>query len=139
MYDLIPRNKNVNSFSIDGFSWPLMLNEGVGLIIGAMEGVNPSTDIYELRKGCNPYGNDGFRVTSKEAWAMAKAARNLVSGYRYIQKIWDEFSDEEKEWRYENNKNLHNFKYKEPVNEEFLEKVLSFADFAEKSGGFTIE
>lgn len=115
-----------------------MLGEGVGLIIGFMKGRTPAEYTFIPRNGLDPHSNEGFRVTADEAKAMAKAARALVSGYKFIEKQWNELTEEQREKDYKHNETSTSFRYKTPIRGDFLQTALEFADFAEKSGGFTI-
>lgn len=135
-YDFEPRWKNIEWFTLGACSWPWMLNEGLGLIIGVMEGKNPGSYICIPRNGLSPYDNEGFPVSAEEARMMAKAARALVACYKRLQKEWDELSPDERDGDYEYNEK-HKL-YKIPIREDFLEKALKFAEWAEKSGGFRI-
>jgi hypothetical protein len=137
-FDLEPRWKKQEWFYIGAFIWSWLLGEGVGLIIGTMNGMSPAEYTFIPRKGLDPHHNKGFRVTAEEAQMMAKATRALVAGYNSIESQWDNLSDREREEQYRNNEGLHSFKYKAPVREDFLESALKFADWAEKSGGFRI-
>jgi hypothetical protein len=137
-FDLKPRNKNHPWFSMGVFVWSWLLNEGVGLVIGTMSGMEPCEYYFTPRKGLDPNLNDGFRVTAIEARCMAAAARTLVAGYKQIEKEWSTLTEAEREeqYRYANTPRI--YKYRPPVKKSFLEIAQQFADWAEKSGGFTI-
>lgn len=137
-YDLKSRWKNNEGLYIGAFIWSWMLSEGVGLILGSMDGRSPGTYTFIPRNGLDPHSNEGFRVTADEARAMSKAARALVSGYKFIEKQWNELTDEQRERDYKHNETSTVFKYKTPIRNDFLQKAIEFADWAEKSGGFEI-
>ena len=134
-FDLYPRHKKAGNFHAGAFSWHWMLNAGVGLAVGYGEGYSPAHFVYEKRADglCIGY-NDGARVTAKEAKQMAQLARWV---HRH-QKALAECFDREPEVRKNEMLQNHTGLYKLPVREEFVSKLLSFADWAEKSGGFTV-
>lgn len=135
-YDLVPRNKEVGTFSFGIFSWSWMMLSGVGLVIGCGQAMKPLTEIHRGRDGeGTPFSNDGYRVTALEAKMMAAAARGLVGIQRCINKEWESLTGEQRE----NAKRLAEDKiYKPSVRDDFIEKAEKFADWAEKSGGFRI-
>lgn len=134
-YDLRARNKGVATFSIGAFSWPWMLENGVGLPICHGRGVTPASFVYKTRPDgkCVAY-NDGARVTAKEAKQMAQIAR-WVADYQYtLHELWMQQTEEERGHQANNNHRLYNV----PVRRDWVDKLRAFADFAEKSGGFRV-
>lgn len=137
-YDLKPRNKNLEWFSMGAFSWSWMLNAGVGLVIGTGNAIEPAQYSYVPdKKGASPQSNDGYYVTSKEAKTMAIVARGLVRVERFKADQWGKYSPEmQKEMQGWNGKYKT---YNMPVRSDFIDKAEKFADWAEKSGGFWIK
>lgn len=139
-YDLYPRNKNVDDISFGIFSWPIILHEtGMGYVLGFGNAKNPGQYIYSSGKKGSPLSNDGYKVTSKEAKAMALVARGYVSVKKFINKEWEELSESERKLHKEIKSIVDNrLIYNQQTSNEFLSKIELFADFAEKSGGFCI-
>lgn len=133
-YDLRPINKKIGGIRFGAFVWPDMLREtGMGYVLGYGKGIEPFTYVYNTGNNGSPSSNDGYRVYAAEAIAMAKVARGYVSVHRFINKLYDEMPPEKRE-KYEGNKIV----YGQPECEAFLRKLEEFAEFAEKSSGFTI-
>ena len=136
-YDLKPKNKELEWFTMGAFSWSWMLDAGVGLVLGQGKGIKPATYRYiPDKKGASPCSNDGFHVTSKQAKIMAHVTRGLVSVERGKVEEWERMSEEERkqmeDW------NVTRSIYNLPVRSDFIDKAEKFADWAEKSGGFRI-
>lgn len=138
-YDLNPINKALNSLSIGAFSWPIFLQDtGMGYVLGYGSGFKPGSYVYNDGNNGSPVSNDGYKVTSSEAKAMAKVARGYVSVQRFVNKEWEVLSEEEAKQCEESN-NRHSFKiYRSKMHEDHLVWLEKFADWAEKSKGFTI-
>jgi len=134
-YDLRPRNKKVDGFSMGAFSWSWMLENGVGLPVGYGPGFAPAQFIYRARPDglCIGY-NDGARVTAAEAKEMAKVARWVADYQDDLYAQWMKEPEESRQRMQDNTNRL----YKCPVRRDFVEKVRAFAEWAEKSGGFTV-
>ena len=138
-YNLIPRNKKIESMSIGAFSWPVMLQDtGMGHILGYGKGVSPGTYIYSPRgKGGSPVSNDGFKVSSFEAKAMANCAWGYITVKKFINSEYEKMDEEDVK-----TKKTYTFEgikmYEQPVGDSFLEQLDKFAVFAESSGGFSI-
>jgi hypothetical protein len=110
-----------------------MMNAGVGLILGTGPARKPASFSYVPdAKGRCPNYNDGFRVTADESRAMAMAAAGLVRVERWVAEEWNKLSEAERAdaERYEF--------YKKPVRADFIDKTQAFAEWALKSGGFSI-
>lgn len=140
-YDLKPRNKKIDGIRIGTFSWPMYLQlTGMGYLFGYGESMNPAEYVYQTRGKdlSSPVSNDGFRVTSDEAKIMAKIARGYISVNRWIQKEWEKFPEEEQERRKAINAFDGKYTFKKPLHSDHLDKLEIFAEFAENSGGFTI-
>jgi len=137
-FDLVSRNKKLNSFYMGSFSWSWMLDAGVGLVLGAGRGVEPATCIWlPDNKGRSPYYNDGFRVTAAQARAMALAARGLVAVKESINDTWASL-DAITADKYKRADVLGLSLYQQPVRDDFIEKAQAFADWAEQSQGFAV-
>lgn len=133
-YDLKPRNKNIEELRIGAFTWPIILQDtGMGYILGYGKNITPGSYIYQQGNNGSPVSNDGYKVSSFEAKAMAKIARGYISVKKFINKQYDEMQSNTRE-QYMNYKDL----YEQPISIDFLNIIENFADFAEKSGGFEI-
>lgn len=135
-YDLLPKNKDVDSKHGMIFTWPVILNEtGACYLFGYGDHTfSPGKYIYDgSRKDGSPVSNDGFEVTKEEACIMARLFRGYVSVKRALREEWDQLSE------------AGQIKIKsmlgekaEPPAEEFLHKIEMLADFCEQSEGFNI-
>ena len=75
-YDLTPRNKKAGDYRIGAFTWPQMLKEGLGLVLGTGDGFRPAEFIYlERPDGLCVHYNDGAHVTAKECKDLVKVSR----------------------------------------------------------------
>ncbi|MEK4193262.1 hypothetical protein [Paenibacillus sp. FSL L8-0323] len=139
-YDLYPRKKDVERISYGVFFWPYILLEiGVGLVIGAGNSIRPASYRYNPdKRGASPMSMDGYYVTKKNACLMAAVARGWASVERGKREEWESLSEEERTRMEEWNKDFVKT-YSLPAALETIEKVEGFADFAEKSGGFRIK
>lgn len=124
-YTLKAKNKELDHFEFGAFSWPILL-EACGYLF-------PS--IHKNGKWCAVFGtdsrfpdnaqypgiiaNDGFRVTADEARIMARIARNFVNMQ------WATKATEDNAWPVK-------------IREDFTDRYEAFAEWAIKSGGFTI-
>lgn len=133
-YDLIPKKKEVDCFCIGAFSWPLLLQEtGAGYVLGCGSAKNPGTYVYQTGNVGTPHSNDGYKVTASDAKCMAKVVRGFLSVQKYVNKEWEETPEDVKQ------REIKTEFYRKPItNQELLKKMEDFADFAEKSGGFSI-
>ena len=136
-YDLKPRNKELEWFSMGVFSWSWMLGAGVGLVLGNGNSIEPAQYVYVPDKnGASPQSNDGYYVTSKQAKIMSVVAKGLVSVEKFKRAQWNGYSPERQQQMQEwNNRNKI---YNMPVREDFIDKTERFAEWSEKSGGFWI-
>jgi len=135
-YDLIPRNKKIKSLCIGAFSWPVMLDMGIGLIISTGPAMRPAAYSYiPDKKGRDPNSNDGFYVNSDQAKAMSMVADGLICVNKFIMREWDKLSEEDKK-QYEK----YEF-YKKPkiIKEDFYNLLERFSEFAKNSQGFYIK
>lgn len=132
-YNLRPRNKTAKEFSWGAFSWPVVLEAGIGLPLGYAAGIAPATFIYTPdSKGRSVGYNDGAHVTSKQAKQMAMIARWIIQIQRTKLKMWGEFTPERRE-------QLEKCEYaKKPYGKEFVDRLERFADWLEKSSGFWV-
>lgn len=142
-YDLKPRNKKIEEVRFGAFIWSIMLQEtGMGYVLGYGANITPASYVYNTGRKGSPVSNDGYRVSSDEAKAMAKVARGYISVKRFINKQYEEASDEQKNnWKsalYYGEKRLVKKLYEQEVSEDLLLKIEKFADFAENSNGFAI-
>lgn len=136
-FDLKPKKKDAGWFHMGALSWSWMLMEGVGLVIGTGPGKDPATFSYiPDAKGRCPNYNDGFEVSNAQAKMMAVAARGLVSVCRAVTAKWDEIPEPQRGETLKRNESLK--LYKNPVRSDFIDKDEAFAEWAEKSGGFSV-
>jgi hypothetical protein len=137
-YDLIARNKKIDSFYFGAFSFPVLLdacgylfpcihNEGKWYCVFGVDDRFPREHTYPAIL-CN----DGFRVTSEEAHIMARMARNLVVIQRELAKEQLE-SPKQKSML-----DIDEERWPMAVRSDFVDKFERFAEWAEKSGGFSI-
>ena len=134
-FDLRARRKDADDFSMGAFSWAWMLDNGVGLPVGYGPGFAPAQFVYRTRPDGKCIGyNDGARVTAAEAKDMAKVARWLADYQDDLYAQWMKEPEESRKRMEDSPSRL----YKLPVRRDFVEKVRAFADWAEKSGGFSV-
>lgn len=134
-YDLKPRNKTVDTFSMGAFSYSWMMQSAVGMVVGYGEGLEPASYVsYRRKDDCDLMCNDGGQVSAKEAKEMARIARLVAEQEDRLHFHFDKADQATKE-RYEKNE----YKlYRLPVRKDFIQKIRDFADFAEKSGGYKV-
>lgn len=134
-YDFTPKNKKAGDYHIGAFSWPQMLDAGLGLVLGTGQGFKPAEFIYITRpdKLCVQY-NDGARVTASECKDLAKVARWIAAVQDARIKQWATVPADEQR-RMSDDKNGI---YKLPWHPDTVQKFRNFADWCEKSGGFKI-
>lgn len=137
-YDLIPIKKSVEEITMGTLTWPLILQEtGMGYVLGYGTAMKPCTYVYNQGNDGSPVSNDGFKVTSAEAKAMAMVARGFVSVQRYVNKEWEAIPESDVE-TYKNSSTGFGPTYRGTWHEDRLKQIERFAEFAEKSGGFKI-
>lgn len=113
-YELAPHNKGIDEFHFGAFSYPILIEACGAYFTCIQEGAHwefvPGLDERMPKGDTYPrlLSNDGFPVKSHEAKVMARCARN----YAAIKKS--------------------------QMREDFIQKLEDFADWAEKSGGFTV-
>jgi hypothetical protein len=137
-YTLNPSNKKSKPISFGAFSWPILLQEtGMGYVLGYGKSKDPAGYVYQSGNHGSPVSNDGYRVTAEDAKMMARIARGYVSVKEFVNKQWETLSIEEKERAKEI---THNGKpiYTPETSQQWLSKLIEFAEFAEKSKGFKI-
>ena len=134
-FSLRPRNKELDALDFGAFSWPWMLETGVGLPLGYGKGFLPGQFIARNRKDglCVAY-NDGARFTATEAKQMAQLARWVADLQDSLHAEWGKIPEGEQQRMRENDQRLYTL----PVRRDFVEKTRAFADWAEKSGGFRV-
>jgi len=133
-YDFVPRNKDLEAFYLGAFSWPWMLDAGLGLVIGTGPATKPGSYIFHPdEKGRSPRNNDGYRVSASDAKKMADIAEGIVFVERYIGEEWAELSEDQR-LSWERRGDL----YRKPIRKDFLDKAEQFAVWARQSKGFRI-
>ena len=121
-----------------------MLEEtGMGYILGYGENVKPGTYVYNDGNKGTPASNDGYKVTSFEAKAMARMARGFISVKRFINKQYGEMDEITRKYfesaTFEKDDGTVVKLFRQQITDEnFLLKLEKFAEFAEQSRGFTI-
>jgi hypothetical protein len=136
-FDLVARNKKLDILSFNSFTWAVILDSGVGLVIGTALARRPGTFSYiEDKKGRCPQHNDGYYVTAIEARAMALVAKGWAITKKYINREWENMSLEcRKEFGAINKEGPL---LRTPVGESMIAKMEAFSEWAEKSHGFWI-
>lgn len=125
----------MDSFYMGTFSWTLLLDSGVGLIVGTYKGYKTGTFTFiqdfdgHNKKLCARY-NDGFYTDAEKAKMMAYLTRVYVANQKFINKEFEKMMSDQKE---QNQKFGYNW-----VRDDFLECYLRFAEWAEKSKGFWV-
>lgn len=135
-FDFTPRNKKAGNYSIGAFSWPLMLDEGLGLVLGTGKGFKPAEFIYIKRPDglCVQY-NDGARVSARECKDLAKVARWIAAIQGARIKQWATVPPEEQQRMRDDTSRI----YRLPWNPDAVKKFRDFADWCDKAGGFRID
>jgi hypothetical protein len=114
-FELQPVNPEVDELHFGMFTWPWILDSGVGLAIGYMREPNSTKYLAFPKKVGDrellPNFNDGYPVNNAEAILMAFLAEQL----------YDLLKD-----------GVHD------LNPTLIDALKTFADFALASGGFTI-
>jgi hypothetical protein len=127
-YDFTPINEDCDDFSMGAFSWPALLRGPVGIALCIGPWIDDINQIMGGRDdGLDPLCNDGAMILDGEAKNLALLTR-LFCDYQ------DVFFEEFEKLSEEERKNAKNA----PIRRDFIEKYRAFADFAEKSGGFTV-
>lgn len=139
-YDLIPRKKTVQPFSMGAFSWIWMLEQGCGLPFKSGPGPSPGSYVYNVEpgkgimsKGNLIHSNDGVYITSKEAKQMACLAGWIADYWTTFNSHFSHLPEQDKR-RIMDSPSI----YRRPVREDFIEKVRAFSEWAPKSGGFRV-
>lgn len=135
-YDLTPRKKAAGDYHFGAFTWPQMLEAGLGLVLGTGAGFKPAEFIYLSRPDdkCVQY-NDGAYVTSAECKDLAKVGRWIADIQDGRIKQWERVTPEDQERM--RNAERPDF-YKLPWHPDVVKRFRDFADWCEKSGGFWI-
>jgi hypothetical protein len=139
-YDLKPKNQKIKSISVGAFAWPIFLQEtGAGYVLGYGTGLKPGSYVYNNGNNGSPVSNDGYKVSAKEAKMLAHVLRGFVTVQRFVNNEFEALSTEERKWIEDSEKNV-NLKsyYRARWHEDRMKEIETIADFAENSGGFTI-
>lgn len=134
-FDLTPRKKEAGDYTIGAFSWPQMLDAGLGLVLGTGAGFKPAEFIYLSRPDdkCVQY-NDGAYVTAAECKDLAKVGRWIADIQDARIRQWAKVSPEEQQRMSADKSGI----YKLPWHPDVVQKFRNFADWCEKAGGFWI-
>lgn len=134
-YTLKPRHRAVSDFDAGGFSWPWMLDAGVGLPLGYGKAFVPGQYVARNRKdGLCVSANDGARISASEAKQMAQIARWVADLQDSLYAEWEKMPASEQQRMRDDRTRLYTL----PVRRDFVEETRAFADWAEKSGGFRV-
>lgn len=131
-YVFSPNNRELDDFSMGAFLWPILM-ESFGYLFPE---ISRDGRYFYLKDGngdrryCDGKtlgGNGGFEVSAYEAVVMARMARN----YSAIQRELPESNDAD------------NFPFIMPawprkISPDYTARIDQFANWAERSGGFTI-
>ena len=133
-FKLKARNRNCPDEEFTHLAWESMLRiTGMGYILNYGDAKESYQYIYKEGNLGSPVTNDGYRATAFEAKAMAMMARGFVFVQQEVNAEWDRLSVDERA--------LHlscTGVFKKEVDSSLLLALTRFADFAEKSKGFTI-
>jgi hypothetical protein len=129
-YHFTPNNQESKDFYLGAFSWPILV-EAFGYLFPEL---HKSGKYFYLRGVDDRYDdgtlgtNDNFPVTAEEAKIMARMARNYVAIQRSLpeQGKVDIFAPEPLQ------------PWPRKIRDDFVDKFERFAEWAEKSDGFTI-
>lgn len=151
-YDLSPKNEDLDCMSIGAFSFPILLeacgylwpciqNGGQWYCVFGTDPRMPEGDQYPRLMS-----NDGFEVTEEEAKIMARMARNFVAVQRSLPDTsTPDDARGKSEFKREDvlgalQRGMFGGKEHWPVKirSDFTDKFEKFAEWAEKSGGFSI-
>lgn len=136
-FSLRARNKEVGEFTIGAFVWPILLQEtGAGYILGYGAGRTPASYVYQTGNNGSPSSNDGYKVTSEESKMIARVVKGFLSVQRFVNSEWENTNEIQK--NHMDDTVGGRYIYRRPWNEQSLEQFERFAEFAEKSKGFTI-
>lgn len=128
---LVGTNGDEYPLSIGAWGW--MLDAGVGLAFGCGPSFLHTRLVYDDARGPgSPTTNDGYPVTAAEAVAVSFVARGLVLVYREARRRHDAMRSDEREAA------LRDPRTRVLVSEADLKTLAEFAEWAERSGGFTI-
>jgi len=144
LYQLVPRKKNLPSFAIQDYFYIKMFELGVGFPIAAGSGLQRGSLAYAHdNANRNPFQHEGYYITQSQSQAMALVAEGIRILRYGMKEQWDHFTDQEKGkitsdwidvpylWR-------GLIILNESLQNEFLNLLQRFYDFAMKSGGFWI-
>lgn len=138
-YDLMPRNKKIESITIGAFSWPIILQEtGCGYLIGYGCGRLPATYVYQDGREGSPVSNDGYKVSAVDARAMHDMCMGYISVKTFINKEWEALDEEERKRQEEAKSYNGTSLYQPATGQKFLDTIEKFAKFAKESKGFSI-
>jgi hypothetical protein len=139
-YDFKPKKKGVAWYQIGAFSWPMMLDAGLGLVLGTGKGFRAAEFIYIKRPDglCVQY-NDGASVSVRESKELAKVARWIAAVQTARLNQWETLPEAERQrMEADNEMSIYPKPYDLPWHKDAIKRFTDFADWAEKSGGFRI-
>lgn len=131
-YNLHPNNLDAGEHYMGSFFWSWLLDAGVGLAINCGPALKPWRYYYKYDASGGakaPKENDGYEVSDEDAKLMGRLAESIVWLERERRK---EFNEMPKERQTECEK------LPSPVRDDFVDKAEKFAEWAPKSGGFSI-
>lgn len=138
-YDFRAVKRGVDGFHLGAFSWPWMLDQGPGLLLGYGTGLKPGSYVYKANggaRGGSPVTNDGYRVGARDAKILARLLRELADVHDHRRRAFDAESEE---WRNRVTAlSSRDQVYKLPVRADFVAQMRGFAEWAERSGGFRV-
>ncbi|MEK3787582.1 hypothetical protein [Paenibacillus sp. FSL K6-1230] len=137
-YDFMRRNPEAGDFRLGVVAWPALIEYAFGCLFPCMSkngrwAYSAKTDKRFKTEHNYPIllSNSRMRVTSAEAKVMARMTRNFVAIQRtlddshYNNDVLFDAPEWEKKWP-------------QKIHDTWIEEYEKFADWAEKSGGFTI-
>jgi hypothetical protein len=117
-FDLDPKNKDAGDFSFGAFSWPVLL-EACGYLFPCVNMEGQYCTTTDQKEWIQIGTNDGFSISAADAKLMARVARNFVAIQRTLK------DGDENAWPMK-------------IRSDFVDRFEKFAEWAEKSGGFSI-
>ena len=133
---LIPRYKEIGTFRCGAFFLPwLLVDRGVGLVIGLGPSIKPGTYRYRYDKhGRDPLREERYHVTSRQARLMAELTHSVLEIEQGKREEFTAMPSEERQRIESASIGLYAF----PVRSDWIEKCTEFAAWAPRSGGFWI-
>lgn len=134
-YDFFPKNPNAEPYSLGAFSWPIMLEAGLGLVLGTGKGFRPGEFVYLSRPDgrCVQY-NDGATVTPEECAELAKVCRWIVAIQEARIREWEKLEEPTRRMMKADKAGTYTL----PWHPGYIQKFRDFATWCDQAQGFEI-